>query len=87
MGVFSFLNWFIQASTNEFGSLIFISSKKLNLEAIAIKDLTFDFLIKNMSVEEAFAFIVSATYDLQKKGVVKDNARSIGKKEWRKSTK
>lgn len=35
---------------------------------------------KNMSSQELFAFVVSKTYDLQKKGVVKDNARSIGKK-------
>ena len=49
------------------------------LISIAIDELETN--TKGMSKEEIFAFIVSATYDLQKKGVVKDNARSIGKKE------
>ena len=49
------------------------------LNSIAVDEL--EITSKSMTVNEFFAFVVKKTYDLQKKGVVKDNARSIGKKQ------
>ena len=49
------------------------------LNSIAVDEL--DKVSKSMSVHEFVAFIISKTYDLQKKGIVRDNARSIGKVE------
>ena len=47
------------------------------LNSIAVDEL--DKISKSMSVQEFVAFVISKTYDLQKKGIVRDNARSIGK--------
>jgi hypothetical protein len=47
------------------------------LNSIAVDE--FKILAKSMTVHELFAFVIKKTYDLQKKGVVKSNARSIGK--------
>ena len=49
------------------------------LNSIAVDEL--EITSNSMTVNEFFAFVVKKTYDLQKKGVVKDNARSIGKKQ------
>ena len=48
------------------------------LNSIAIVELVE--YTKNMSQEEFYAFIIANVEKLQRKGIVKDNARSIGKK-------
>ena len=47
------------------------------LNSIAVDEL--EITSKSMTVEELFAFVIKKTYDLQKKGVVKENARSVGR--------
>ena len=48
------------------------------LNSIAVDE--FEILSKSMSVQELFAFVIKKTYDLQKKGVIKSNARSVGRR-------
>lgn len=48
------------------------------INAIAVDELAVS--TRDMTVDELLAFVLDKTYTLQKKGIVKDNARSIGDK-------
>ena len=48
------------------------------LNSIAVEE--FDIFTKGLSKNELLAWVVSRTFELQEKGIVRDNARSIGKK-------
>ena len=47
------------------------------LNSIAVEE--FSQFTKGLSKNELLAWVISKTYDLQQKGIVRDNARSIGK--------
>tara|TARA_B100001142_G_C14187043_1_gene598450 strand:- start:9 stop:296 length:288 start_codon:yes stop_codon:yes gene_type:complete len=47
------------------------------LNSIAVEE--FSQFTKSLSKNELLAWVISKTYDLQQKGIVRDNARSIGK--------
>jgi len=61
---------------NKLSSSGFDNIKVLN--SIAVEE--FDIFTKGLSKNELLAWVVSRTFELQEKGIVRTNARSIGKK-------